>query len=241
MAIAGGARALAASLCACALVAAGCGGDDEPAATPEPLTGATGASGLAGATDFLGEADEICAEANTALANLPDGLDSSTQATQKLGITEGLVDSIESLGTPETNTEDLDRFLKAMGRAVSALERQQLAANRDDQAGVDEAEASYQEALGDAKRAAEAFGFEECGQKGKAIESGSGDGIVGGIDDGTTVPPVAGPPAPAAPPATTPPPVITPPPEETPPVAPPPDDDSGGVTPEGDTGGITPG
>jgi hypothetical protein len=220
----------------------GCGGDDDDAPiTPvEGATGATGEQGPLSMSEFIDQADDICLEANTALANLTVGEGGEEAiATQELSINEGLYDSLRSLGDPPAEgSDDYEDFLASLRDAIDALEEQELAANRGDSAGADAAAAEADSALAEARQAASDYGFEECGEEGEEIE-------VGGVESGGE-PGDAGETAPAAPPATAPPAPTTttpvaPPTTTTTPAAPPapeaPPSGGAGTEPPSDDGG----
>lgn len=210
-----------------AIVAIASGGDDDDAAPVETLTGPGGVA-LTQA-DFIEQADDICAEAYAALAAF-DASESEPQvvAGQKREVARGIVDSIESLGTPPTEDEAaLDDFLSALERASKLFGQQERAAEQGDIGGADALGAEADAALADARAAARDYGFEDCSEQGEVPDAGDTGGGGGGAGTGGTAPP--------APPPTTEPPAAPP---AAPPTAPPPADGTGDT--DGGTGGVSP-
>jgi hypothetical protein len=202
---------LAGALVALALLAAGCGGDDDPAPI-EPVPGAGGSDGPRPLDKdaFIAQGDAICGEANAALAALEAG-DAGLQATQELQITRSELDSLQALSPPEAGRSALGRFLTALQDQVDALSQKQTAIEQGgDTAAADTAVSS---AASSAQAAAQAYGFTDCA-------SASAPAPTSGV---ATAPPVT---TTAAPPAT-----VEPPP-------PPPSGGTGGGT-GGSTGGST--
>jgi hypothetical protein len=191
---------------AMAALIGGCGDDDSPIETistePEVTESTSGVS----QEDFIASADAACAEANAALANVPD--DSSSVAVgQRLGITQEVLSAVEDLGDPEDPDGDLKDFLAALDDQVSILEDQQTAATSGDTATVDSLSTELDAAEVKAEAAGSAYGFEECGQPPSAS---SGATTTGGTTPGgtTTAAPTT--------PATTTPAPVTPAPEPEP-------------------------
>ena len=203
-----------------------CGGDDET--TPEPLAGASGASGAAGVTvlsvdDYVAQADPICLEANTSLADV-DESDPVQADSDKAQIVASELQQLQTLPAPDGNTGDLEDFLSALEKQSAAYDDRSTASERGDDATVVELDATIDKAAGQAEKAAKSFGFEVCGDTSKVGES---DAASGGdetttedtaTDTATDTGAVA--PAPVTPTTTTP-----------VPVAPPTDDAGGAATP----------
>jgi peptidoglycan DL-endopeptidase CwlO len=215
------------AFCAGAVVA--CGGDDDTPITPVPTTTAPSDQATS-KSDFIDEADAVCEEANAAIASLDQTSagDPSTQVSQERDIVDGVIDQIDSLGAPSEDESTLDDFIDALEELSDVLDKQELAAKRDDPAALSELEAEATAVRADLATTAQEYGFKECGQEGTAptdTDTGTGAG---------TAPAVPVEPAPATP--TTPPATPTvPAPAPAPAPAPP----SGGTG--GDTGGTAPG
>ena len=211
--------------------AAGCGGDD---ATTSSITSSTTSTAAVSTEEFITAADARCAEANAAIANLTaDGSGSSTAIQQQADITKQTLTGLKSLGSPDDPDGSLADYYDAVEEQVSILGQQEDALVSGDSAGAEALTTQLDQAETDAQTAAESFGFEECGQTGTALSTGSST---------TTTPsdaPVTTTPAPTTttPPATTPAPVTP---------APPTGGTSGGTggtsggTGGGSSGGISP-
>jgi len=210
-----------------------CGGDDETA-TPTPVAGA---SGIAGATaqsqaSYIDQADVICLDAHNSIA----GVDTSapTANSDLAEIVSTQLEQLQSLPQPDEGENDLDDFLSALDEQVDAYDDKALAVERGDDAQVTEIDATLDQAATDASTAAEAFGFQVCGDTTQVSNNAGGDDSETTTDDtsGGTVTPVE-PETPVTPvePETP----VTPVEPETP-VAPP-VDDTGGDT---GSGGVSP-
>jgi hypothetical protein len=212
-----------------------CGGDDEET----PVTPTAGATGLGGATalaadDYINQADTICLETNTALAEV-DTSDIEKSSTEQARLIEGQFESLQTLVLAEDaeNRDQLENFLGALQEQVAGLDDRAVAAARGDD--VTELDVAIDEAATDAKKAARRFGFNVCGDPSE-VSGGSGDGETSAeettSDDTAEVAPETA--APVAPETT---------PEAVVPEAP--ATDTGGAveptTPPADTGGTDPG
>ncbi len=170
---------------AIAALLGGCGDDDAPIETisteAEPAESVSGVS----QEDFVASADAACAEANAALGAL--GTESDSLAVdQRLGITEEVLSAMQSLGDPEDPNGDLKDYLAALEEQVSILEDQQTAATSGDTATVDSLETELDAAEAEAQSAAEAYGFEECGQPPSASSATPSGGTTPGTTDPAT-------------------------------------------------------
>lgn len=221
----------------------GCGDDDPitPITTEPTTTDAASPSD----DDFIASADSICAEANAAIANLSTGTEvSSVAAGQQLEITQGLIESLQALGSPADPNDALAEFYASLEDQVAVLKQQEEAAASGDvvtaNALATELDAARNETLG----AADDYGFDECGQQGTTLPPGA-------APPGTPAPTVPAP-EPAEPVApVTPAEPVTPVEPEPEPVSPPTGGtdtgeggstgDPGGETGGGSSGGIGPG
>ena len=201
-----------------ALVAvSGCGGDDNSLPETPVLTPTAETPTSLSKEDFISQADGICAEVNAAVGTVESAsTDPATAIGQKSDLYSGMLERIKSLGQPDDDA-GLSEFLAAGDDLVQAENDAQLASERGDDAALASAEADASAALASFQSAADAYGFQDCGQGPSAPSST------------TTTPATATPVAPA-PPTTTP---VTPAP--TPAPTPP----SGGATGGGTTGGAT--
>jgi hypothetical protein len=226
-----------------ALVAAGiagCGGDSTTA--PITTVGPTGVSGPGGSVSpetFISEGDPICAEAYTALENLPVNV----TGDQAASIVSGMIESLQAIGDPgPTNKGDLDEFYNQLRTAENAYKK----------GNATDAEASLEAA----RSAADSYGFKDCAGNGKSVSgsttgtgtgTGTGGGSAGGSASGGTATPPDTSVTPAPAPEPTPAPAPTPTPTPAPPAggtgtAPPAGGSggSGGGT-SGNTGGVSAG
>ena len=216
---------LVGALSAGAVVA--CGGDDaEPIV---PVTTQTTESEALSQADFINEIDDVCAEANVAIANLTEtsATGTSSQIADEREIVEGELDQIQDLEAPSEDQTTLNDFIDSLEQLLENLESQELAAQREDTAGLAELEAEESTIRGELLSAADEYGFKDCGREGEATTTGTGTGATG-----TEAAPVTPAPAPVTP-------------EPAP--APVPDTGgTGGATPDtgsggtGGTGGISP-
>lgn len=179
---------------------AGCGGDDdggsdvvtEPTETePVQLT----------KDEFIEQGDAICEEANTAVASLAavEGGGQAVQISQERDITGGMLERLEALGTPMEDEQTLDGFRSALNDLLDNLDKQELAAERDDSAGLAELQAEESSIRTELTAAAEDYGFKQCGQEGEA-PTPTEEGPTGGAQAPAPAPAAPAPaPAPATP------------------------------------------
>jgi hypothetical protein len=182
---------LVGALSAGAVVA--CGGDDaEPIV---PVTTQTTESEALSQADFIDEIDDVCAEANVAIANLTEtsATGTSSQIADEREIVEGELDQIQDLEAPSEDEATLDDFIDSLEQLLENLESQELAAQREDTAGLAELEAEESTIRGELLSAADEYGFKDCGQEGEATTTDTGTGATG---TGTEAAPVAPEPAP---------------------------------------------
>jgi hypothetical protein len=172
----------AAAVCAGILLSA-CGGDSSPE-TPIVVPTETTQTGTADKTQFIAQADSICAEANASIEQFAASGQGLTEADQIAQLRQGVIDQINQLNPP--SDPNLDQFLKAMADEVSAGKKIALAEQR----GTDTAEfeSELDTAKSNAGTAAASYGFKECG---KAISASSTSTTGGTAGTGGTVSPSA--------------------------------------------------
>jgi hypothetical protein len=149
------------------LVASGCG--DSDSAPVVSVTGASGTTGVGGSTAltksaFIKQADAVCAEANSAIADLSGSTitgDESLQASQALEITRSELESLQALTAPDQDRATLGDFLTALKNEVDALARASSAAAGGGDTSAADAEVATANA--NAQQAATEYGFKECG------------------------------------------------------------------------------
>lgn len=130
---------LALALTTLALVAAGCGDDDEEepqglADTPSGATGASGASGDSGPAGLLPEeyaadADAICLDASQQLEALTNKLEDPSELEVEAFVAEevvpniqGQLDDLSDLDPPDTGVDEWEAFLADAQNALDELE-----------------------------------------------------------------------------------------------------------------------
>jgi hypothetical protein len=211
------------------LVAAGCG--DEESAPVVSVTGASGVSGVSGSQAltkpaFIKQADAICEEANSAIADLGDATgDEATQISQELEITRSELESLQALTPPDQDRATLSDFLTALKNEVDALTRAASAAAGGGDTSAADAEVAT--AKSNAQEAATEYGFEECGNARSQPT----------VQETPTTPTATTPTTPVTPTTTTPTVTTVPTTPTTPAPAPPPSGGTGGAPPSGGTGG----
>lgn len=150
-----------------------CGGDDEPAPVT-PLSGATGTSGVTALSqaDYIAQADQVCLEANTALAAVDDS-DAEAAAAERGQILTSQLETLQTLALApgEDGEKKLASFLSAIEEQVVDYGDLITASERGDETQVVELDASIDESEADAEKAAKKFGFENCGDLSKVGES----------------------------------------------------------------------
>jgi hypothetical protein len=136
-----------------------CGGDSSPE-TPIAIPTETQAS--QGKSQFIAQADSICAEANSSIEQFAAAGQGVSEADQIAQLRQGVVDQIKQLGPPPEDRATLDQFLKAMSDQVSAGQKIGLAVQRGEDTA--EFETELDNAKTQAETAASSYGFQECGQ-----------------------------------------------------------------------------
>lgn len=158
-------------------VVAACGGSDAPITPVDAQT--TDAAATISKREFIERGDAICAEANAAIANLSAGgtSDPQTLLSQERAITEGMLSSLRSLGTPAQTQGVLNRFYTALNQEVAILERQQTALERADGPAFTALGTELSTARSDALVASQEYGFTRCGQAGTTLVAPPTDGV----------------------------------------------------------------
>jgi hypothetical protein len=138
------------------LALAACGGDSSP---ETPIVVPTETQPSQGGTDFIAQADSICAEADSSIEQFASAGQGLTEADQIAQLRQGVVDQIKQLNPPsDTN---LDAFLTAMSDQVAAGKKIGLALQRGED--TSQFESELDTAKSQAEQAASAYGFKECG------------------------------------------------------------------------------
>ncbi|HEX5929509.1 MAG TPA: hypothetical protein VFY48_08955 [Solirubrobacterales bacterium] len=161
---------IAASLGGVALTGCG-GGDDE---TTETTATAEAPAALTKA-DLISQGDAICAEVNAAVGSV-SASESGDETERVADLYIGMVESLENLGAPAEES-GYPEFIAA-ARELSKVEGElKLAAEREDEATLEEASGAAVPALEEFEEQAGLYGFEDCGEEPTApTPSGTGTG-----------------------------------------------------------------
>jgi hypothetical protein len=144
------------------IVLSACGGDSSPEVSINIPTTGTTASSLS-KEDFITDADTACEEVNTAISQFAASGQGLTEADQIADLRSGLVDQLKELGPPEEDRATLDQFTTALQAQVQAGQKIALANERGEDTA--EFETELQTAKDQAAAAAQAYGFQQCGQE----------------------------------------------------------------------------
>lgn len=139
------------------LALSACGGDSSP---ETPIAAPTTTQPSQGKTEFIAQADSVCAEANSSIEQFAASGQGLTEADQIAQLRQGVVDQIKQLNPPSDPT--LDQFLKAMSDQVAAGQKIGLAVQRGED--TTQFETELDNAKTQAETAAASYGFKECGQ-----------------------------------------------------------------------------
>jgi hypothetical protein len=139
------------------LALAACGGDSSP---ETPIAVPTATQPSQGKTEFIAQADSICAEANSSIEQFAASGQGLTEADQIAQLRQGVVDQIKQLNPPSDPT--LDQFLNAVSDQVAAGKKIGLALQRGED--TTQFESELDNAKTEAETAASSYGFKECGQ-----------------------------------------------------------------------------
>jgi hypothetical protein len=138
----------------------GDGGDSSTAAAPVVTTTPTTLS----KEELIAQGDAICAEVNAAVGTVSSGsTDSSSQVAQEADLYGGMVERLKGLGTPDETTGYAE-FISAADELAQAESDAELASERGDESGLAAAQEEASSALASFQSAAQAYGFEECGE-----------------------------------------------------------------------------
>ena len=222
-----------------------CGGDDD--APIVPVEEQTTPPDQLSQDEFIDEADAICEEGNNAIASLAETSagDPTTALAEERELVGGMLDQLNALGAPSADESTLDDFIDAVEELADNLDKQELAAERDDATSLAELETEEATIRTEVATAAEDYGFKECGQEGEdTIDASTDTGVGAGTGTDTGVAPAPAPaPAPESAPAPAPAPEVAPEPAPAPAPAPPSGGaggGTGGTAPGGGSGGVSP-
>lgn len=161
----GTSRRLFATLPLVALAIAGCGGgggDDSTAVAPVETTETAAALSK---EELIAQGDAICAEVNAAVGTAGStSSGASGGATQVADLYTGMVERLTGLGAPSDDSAGYPEFIAAAEGLAQAESNLGLAAERSEEGALSGAEAEASTALASFQSAANAFGFEQCGE-----------------------------------------------------------------------------
>ncbi len=172
------------------LLIAGCGGgggDTETTTTPTVEEPAALTK-----DELIEQGDGVCAEVNAAVGALSSSeTESSTgEDSEKVAnLYIGMVERLQDLGAPEGEDAEYAKFEAATGELGQVEADLKLAAEREDEAALEEKGQEAAAALEEFQTQAAAFGFEECGEEpGLPTPAGGetpgGEELEGGEDEG---------------------------------------------------------
>jgi hypothetical protein len=147
---------------AAAVTLAACGGDSSPEQLISTPTETTADEALS-KTDFIAEADQRCAEANSQIGTMVENGEGYTGAGEIADLRQNVLDQLKQLGAPDEDRATYDQFLNAFEDQVQAGQKIALAIERSEDTSQFETELSDAQAT--AQSAAESYGFKECGSE----------------------------------------------------------------------------
>jgi hypothetical protein len=150
-----------------AIASAGGGDDGEPSAVEGVNAGDESAVSK---NQFIREADEICAEANAAIASLSAGAaaeDPELLSQQQYEYTSSELEQLRTLTPPDEDRAALNRFYTALRGQIDVLNAQALAIQRGDDTALADVSTELSAAQAELRAAAADYGFEECGREGE--------------------------------------------------------------------------
>jgi hypothetical protein len=148
---------IAAAVVGVAIALSACGGDSSP---EQQINVPTETQASQGKTEFIAQADSVCAEANSSIEQFAASGQGLSEADQIAQLRQGVVEQIRQLNPPsDTN---LDAFLQGMEAQAAAGEKIGLALQRGED--TTQFETELDTAKSQAEQAAAAYGFQECGQ-----------------------------------------------------------------------------
>jgi hypothetical protein len=197
---------LAVAAGAAAGLAAGCGSGGTQTSSISTVGTDTQQAALS-QSQYIREADQICAESDAAVNAISPGATVGEQAastSQQVQIMRDELSSIQALGTPTGATPS--RFLSALSNVGHQISRKHLALERGDETALPGIVSSIDAAESRAQSAAQDYGFKSCGDFGVPSGTTTSTSGTSTVPAPTTTTPATTTPVPA-PPAPTPAPV----------------------------------
>jgi hypothetical protein len=172
-----------------ALAISGCGGGGGGDTTAAPVT--TETTPTLSKEDLISQGDSICREVNAAVGTIgANDSETSSEAIQVADIYAGMVDNLKGLGEPDAEAEaGYAEFIEAAEQLSAAEGEAKLADEREDEAGLEAAEANAATALSDFQSAAASYGFEDCSEGPSAPSITPGPGTEAPSEGGEEVAP----------------------------------------------------
>jgi len=152
---------LTAALPLAVLAIAGCGGGSD-STEPAPAATATPETTALSKNELIAQGNAICAEVNAAIGGL-GASEAEGSAGQVADLYVGMVESLKRLGTPQ-EAAGYSEFSSAADALSQAEGEVKLASERGDGAALATAESGAGSALASFQSAAQAYGFEDCGE-----------------------------------------------------------------------------
>lgn len=152
------------------LAIAGCGGGDD-SSEPAPTATAVPETTALSKGELIVQGDAICAEVNAAIGGL-SASEAEGSAGRIADLYVGMVESLKRLGTPQ-ETAGYSEFSSAADALSQAEGEVKLASERGDGAALATAESGAGSALASFQSAAQAYGFEDCGEGPSAAAPGA--------------------------------------------------------------------
>ncbi len=157
-------RRFLAALPFAAIAIAGCGGGDDSSSTVAAPAPATTVPPALSKEELIDQGDAICAEVNAAVGTVSSSsTDSTSQVAQEADLYGGMVERLKGLGTPD-ETAGYPEFIDAADELAQAESDAELASERGDESGLVAAQEAASSALASFQSAAQAYGFESCGE-----------------------------------------------------------------------------
>lgn len=162
-------------------------GDDEAPVTTTPVSGATLGGAAPTLDSYIQEADAICLQANTLIADL-DTSDPQQAAIDQANAVGSELQSVQTLTVPTDAADDVDSVLKALEKYSENLNDRVVAYENGDTTAVAELDIAVEEAQSKFGKKAKRLGLEVCGDPEAVGESTSagGSGNGGGNDTSAT-------------------------------------------------------
>lgn len=152
---------LTAALPLAVLAIAGCGGGND-STEPAPAVTATPETTALSKSELIAQGNAICAEVNAAIGGL-GASEAEGSAGQVADLYVGMVESLKRLGTPQ-EAAGYSEFSSAADALSQAEGEVKLASERGDGPALATAESGAGSALASFQSAAQAYGFEDCGE-----------------------------------------------------------------------------